>query len=35
VLKRWFPDARGRVGHTEKFFSELTIVVREEKKEAA
>jgi large subunit ribosomal protein L22 len=35
VLKRWFPDARGRVGHIEKFFSELTIVVREEKKEAA
>jgi large subunit ribosomal protein L22 len=35
LLKRWFPDARGRVGHIEKFFSELTIVVREEKKEAA
>jgi large subunit ribosomal protein L22 len=29
LLKRWFPDARGRVGHIEKFFSELTIVVRE------
>jgi large subunit ribosomal protein L22 len=29
VMKRWFPDARGRVGHIEKFFSELTIVVRE------
>jgi large subunit ribosomal protein L22 len=35
VMKRWFPDARGRVGHIHKFFSELTIVVREEKKEAA
>ena len=29
VMKRWFPDARGRVGHIHKFFSELTIVVRE------
>jgi large subunit ribosomal protein L22 len=37
VLKRWFPDARGRVGHIHKFFSELTIIVREkrEDKEAA
>jgi large subunit ribosomal protein L22 len=35
VMKRWFPDARGRVGHIHKFFSELTIVVRQEKKEAA
>jgi large subunit ribosomal protein L22 len=35
VMKRWFPDARGRVGHIHKFFSELTIVVREVKKEAA
>jgi large subunit ribosomal protein L22 len=38
VMKRWFPDARGRVGHIHKFFSELTIVVREvraETKEAA
>ena len=38
VMKRWFPDARGRVGHIAKFFSELTIVVREvsaEAKEAA
>jgi large subunit ribosomal protein L22 len=38
VMKRWFPDARGRVGHIHKFFSELTIVVREagtEDKEAA
>jgi ribosomal protein L22 len=37
-MKRWFPDARGRVGHIHKFFSELTIVVREvspEAKEAA
>jgi large subunit ribosomal protein L22 len=29
VMKRWFPDARGRVGHIHKFFSELTIIVRE------
>ena len=39
VMKRWFPDARGRVGHIHKFFSELTIVVREnaagENKESA
>lgn len=38
VMKRWFPDARGRVGHIHKFFSELTIVVREvsaDAKEAA
>jgi large subunit ribosomal protein L22 len=37
VMKRWFPDARGRVGHIHKFFSELTIIVREkrEEKEAA
>mgnify|MGYP000920992258 FL=1 len=38
VMMRWFPDARGRVGHIHKFFSELTIVVREvsaEAKEAA
>ena len=38
VMKRWFPDARGRTGHIHKFFSELTIVVREvraESKEAA
>ena len=38
VMKRWFPDARGRTGHIHKFFSELTIVVREvrtETKEAA
>jgi large subunit ribosomal protein L22 len=35
VMKRWFPDARGRVGHITKQFSELTIVVREDKKEAA
>ena len=38
VMKRWCPDARGRVGHIHKFFSELTIVVREvspEAKEAA
>lgn len=38
VMKRWMPNARGRVGRIEKFFSELTIVVREvreESKEAA
>jgi large subunit ribosomal protein L22 len=29
VMKRWFPDARGRVGHIHKFFSEVTIIVRE------
>jgi len=34
VMKRWFPDARGRVGHIHKLFSELTIVVREERPEA-
>jgi large subunit ribosomal protein L22 len=34
VMKRWFPDARGRVGHIHKFFSELTIVVREAAPEA-
>jgi large subunit ribosomal protein L22 len=38
VMKRWMPNARGRVGRIEKFFSELTIIVREvreESKEAA
>jgi large subunit ribosomal protein L22 len=37
VMKRWTPRARGRVGHIHKFFSQLTIVVREvrEQKEAA
>ena len=37
VMKRWTPRARGRVGRIEKFFSQLTIVVREvrEEKEAA
>jgi large subunit ribosomal protein L22 len=37
-MKRWMPGARGRVGRIEKFFSELTIIVREvreESKEAA
>jgi len=29
VMKRWTPRARGRVGHVHKFFSQLTIVVRE------
>ena len=34
VMKRFMPNARGRVGHIEKFFSELTIIVREEKEAA-
>ena len=34
VMKRWKPDARGRVGHIHKFFSELTIVVRQVKEAA-
>jgi len=34
VMKRWMPNARGRVGRIEKFFSELTIVVREVKEAA-
>ena len=29
MLKRWTPRARGRVGHIQKRFSHLTIVVRE------
>jgi large subunit ribosomal protein L22 len=29
VMKRWSPRARGRVGRVEKFFSQLTIVVRQ------
>ena len=29
VMKRWKPRARGRVGKIEKFFSEITIVVRQ------
>ncbi len=29
VMKRWRPRARGRVGRIEKFFSRLTVVVRE------
>jgi len=35
VMKRWSPDSRGRVGHLAKFFSELTIIVRQNKNEAA
>ena len=36
VMKRWTPRARGRAGSIQKFFSELTIVVREaDEKEAA
>ena len=34
VMKRWMPNARGRAGRIEKFFSELTIVVREVKEAA-
>ena len=34
VMKRFMPNARGRVGKIEKFFSELTIIVREEKETA-
>ncbi len=34
VMKRFMPNARGRVGKIEKFFSELTIIVREEKEAA-
>ena len=34
VMKRWMPDARGRVGHIKKYFSELTIVVRQVKEAA-
>jgi large subunit ribosomal protein L22 len=29
VMKRWKPRARGRVGSIQKFFSQLTIVVRQ------
>ncbi len=29
VMKRWQPRARGRVGKIEKFFSQLTIIVKE------
>ena len=29
VMKRWKPRARGRVGRIQKFFSEITIVVRQ------
>ena len=29
VMKRWKPRARGRVGSIKKYFSQLTIVVRE------
>mgnify|MGYP000694532626 CR=1 FL=1 len=34
VMKRWMPDARGRVGHIKKYFSELTIIVRQVKEAA-
>ena len=33
VMKRFMPGARGRVGKIEKFFSELTIIVRENREE--
>jgi large subunit ribosomal protein L22 len=29
VMKRFSPDSRGRVGSLQKFFSELTIIVRQ------
>ena len=29
VMKRWTPRARGRVGRVQKFFSQLTIVVKQ------
>jgi len=29
VMKRWTPRARGRMGRIEKFFSQLTIVVKQ------
>jgi large subunit ribosomal protein L22 len=34
VMKRWTPRARGRVGRIEKYFSELTIIVRAKRDEA-
>jgi large subunit ribosomal protein L22 len=34
VMKRFMPNARGRVGKIEKFFSELTIIVREAREAA-
>jgi large subunit ribosomal protein L22 len=34
VMKRWTPRARGRVGRIEKFFSQLTIIVRETREAA-
>ncbi|MEZ5894419.1 MAG: 50S ribosomal protein L22 [Parvularculaceae bacterium] len=29
VMKRWTPRARGRVGHIQKPFSEITIIVKQ------
>jgi large subunit ribosomal protein L22 len=34
VMKRWHARARGRVGHVEKPFSNLTIIVREREEQA-
>jgi large subunit ribosomal protein L22 len=34
VMKRWSPRARGRVGNIRKPFSNLTIIVREERESA-
>ena len=34
VMKRFSPDSRGRVGSLQKFFSELTIIVRQNKEAA-
>jgi len=35
VMKRWAARARGRVGRIEKFFSNVTVVVRERAEEQA
>jgi large subunit ribosomal protein L22 len=35
VMKRWAARARGRVGSIEKFFSNITVVVRERAEETA
>jgi large subunit ribosomal protein L22 len=35
VMKRWAARARGRVGSIEKFFSNVTVIVRERAEESA
>ena len=35
VMKRWAARARGRVGSIEKFFSNITVIVRERAEESA